>query len=82
MSRKRKDALAKIVNLIPTMDRHLERILANPEHSSRNKWKAEALGWIHQMEAMIPHVGKKTAAEWQARIDKWRATLEAIPDAE
>ena len=82
MSRRRKDALAKIASYIPDMQRHLDRILANPEHSSRNKWKSEALGWILQMEALIPHVGKKTAAEWQARIARWRASLEDLPRTE
>jgi hypothetical protein len=82
MSRKRKDALEKIESHIAQLERHLERALAQPGHSSRKKWVSEALGWLVQMERLLPHVGKKTAAEWQARIDGWRAALEGIPDAE
>jgi hypothetical protein len=28
------------------------------------------------MEALLRHVGKKTAAEWEARIERWRAALD------
>jgi hypothetical protein len=82
MSRKRKDALDKIESHVAEVERHLGRVLAEPGHSSRNKWASEALGWLLQMEALLPHVGKKTSAEWQARIDSWRASLEGIPAAE
>jgi hypothetical protein len=82
MARKRKEALEKIESLVPEVDRHVERVLANPGHSSRRKWKHEALSWLHQMEALLPHVGQKTAAKWQARINSWRAALAEASDAE
>ena len=82
MSRKRKDVLAKIETLMPEAVRHVERVLSDPTHSSRRKWANEALGWLLQMEALLRHVGKATAAEWQARIDDWRAALEKAADAE
>ena len=82
MSRKRKDALDKIESHVHEVERHIDRLLASPRHSSRKKWLAEALGWLLQMERLLPHVGKKTAAEWQARIDTWRAALEGVSDAD
>jgi hypothetical protein len=82
MSRKRKDALEKIESLVPQVERHLARVVSGPGHSSRHKWAGEAFGWIRQIEELLPHVGKKTAAEWQERIDGWRAALEAARDAE
>ena len=80
MSRKRKDALDKIESHVGQVERHLNRVLAEPRHTSRDKWVSEALGWLLQMEALLPHVSKKTAAEWQARIDNWRGFLEGIPE--
>jgi hypothetical protein len=82
MSRKRRDALEKIESLVPEVERHVARVLSSPDHSSRDKWQGEALGWIRQMEALLPHVGKKTAAEWQARLDGWRTALERAQRAE
>jgi hypothetical protein len=35
--------------------------------------------WLEQMEAMLPHVGKKTAAAWAAKINQWRQALPPKP---
>jgi hypothetical protein len=82
MSRKRKAAISKIESLTPQVERHLQRVLSQPEHSSRGKWVGEILGWLQQMEELLPHVGKKTAAEWQTRIATWRATLGGAQEAQ
>jgi len=34
------------------------------------------------MEDLLPHVGKKTAAEWQTRIDGWRSAIEGTQNGE
>jgi hypothetical protein len=76
MALTRKQALKTLEGLVPQVERHLQRILEFPGHSSRCKWASEVLGWLSQMEEVLPHVGKKTAVQWQGRIDAYRATLE------
>jgi hypothetical protein len=82
MSRKRKDALGILVGLAAQVERHVSRVLSSLGHSSRNKWRGESLGWLLQMEDLLPHVGKKTAAEWQTRIDGWRSAIEGTQNGE
>jgi hypothetical protein len=75
MGVRRKDALAKMLGLVPQVERHLEKIAAEPASRDIRHWQAEIRSWLNQMEALVPHVGKKTAQEWQARIESWRAQL-------
>ena len=39
-------------------------------------WKGEARNWLRHMEAMLRHVGKKTAAQWQAQYSNLVAQLQ------
>ncbi|HZT83409.1 MAG TPA: hypothetical protein VFA26_24475 [Gemmataceae bacterium] len=71
----RRRALERLNELVPEVERHLGRIAAQPHHSSAGKWKGEVRGWLGQMQEVIRHVGKKTGAEWQARIDAYREAL-------
>jgi len=71
----RKRALERLKELLPEVERHLGRIAAEPHHSSVGKWKSEVRSWLGQMQEVIRHVGKKTGAEWQERIDAYRKTL-------
>ena len=75
MAMPRKSALKRLQGRIPEIMRHLARITATPEHSSVHKWKSEVRNWLREMEEVLPHVGKKTAAEWQVRIDAYRSAL-------
>jgi hypothetical protein len=47
-----------------------------PEAPSVVAWKHEAQNWLQQMEEMLPHVGKKTSAEWRSIIEERKTDLE------
>ncbi len=76
MARTRKAALDKIESLVAEVEDHVAKIAAYPGHSAMDHWKGEARTWLRDMEAMLRHVGKKTSAQWQTRIDAWRAAIE------
>jgi hypothetical protein len=71
----RQKALERLAGFTPRVEEHLAKIAANPGHSSVRHWKQEVDNWLNQMEAVLPHVGKKTAAQWSARISQWRQAL-------
>jgi hypothetical protein len=75
MARSRKSALKVLNGRIAEIERHLGRIAGDPFHSSVDKWRSEVRNWIREMEEVLPHVGKKTSVQWQARIDGYRAAL-------
>jgi hypothetical protein len=75
MPRKRKEALQDMEDLVPQLERHLERIGADRDNPSVNHYRAEVLAWA-KIERLVSHVGKKTATIWQVRIDAWRSALE------
>ena len=64
-----------MAGLSPRVEEHLEKIATNPESPSVSHWMHEVDDWLLQMEGMVPHVGKKTAAEWVARLEAWRLRL-------
>jgi hypothetical protein len=72
-------ALERLEAFVPRVEGHLAKIAENPEHSSIPYWSHEVTTWLNQMEAMLPHVGKKTAADWVARIAHWRQELPPKP---
>ena len=73
MALPRKQSLKLLQGRVPAVEWHLMRIAEEPRHSSIHKWRSEVRNWLGEMEEVLPHVGKKTAAEWQARIDAYRA---------
>jgi hypothetical protein len=75
MAMPRKGALKRLQGRVHEVERHLARIKATPEHSSASKWRSEVLNWLREMEEVLPHVGKKTTAQWQDRIDAYRSAL-------
>ena len=76
MARTRKAALDKIESLVPGVEGHIAKIAAFPGHSSQDHWKHETRTWLREREGLLRHVGKKTSAQWQDRIDAWRAAIE------
>jgi hypothetical protein len=76
MGLRRKEALKRLQGRVAEIEHHLARIAAQPAHSSVQKWKSEVRNWLREMEEVLPHAGKKTAAEWQARIDAYQSVLE------
>jgi hypothetical protein len=75
MAISRAKALERLEGLTPRVEEHLAKIAQNPGHSSIPHWSHEVSNWLNQMEAMLPHVGKKTAADWAAKINQWRQAL-------
>jgi cob(I)alamin adenosyltransferase len=75
MTTPRKRALNRLEKFALRMDEHLSKIASDRGHSSSAHWKHEVRNWLRQMQEELPHVGKKTATQWQARIDACRATL-------
>jgi len=72
----RKDALKRLRSLLLQVDKHIEALASEPDATSVAAWKHEARNWLQQMEEMLPHVGKKTSAEWRAIIEIRKAKLE------
>ena len=72
----RKDALKRLRSLLLQVDKHIEALATEPDATSVSHWKHEARNWLQQMEEMLPHVGKKTSAEWRAIIEIRKAKLE------
>jgi hypothetical protein len=73
----RKDALRRLQDLVPELEKHLAEIVSEPDAQARSHWKGEVENWLRQMERMLRHVGKKTSAEWQRRIEIYRQRLES-----
>jgi hypothetical protein len=75
MAISRKQALKLLHGFAPRVEEHVQKIANDPANRDVPHWLHEANSWISQMEDVLPHVGPKTAAEWQARIAKGKATL-------
>jgi hypothetical protein len=69
MAISRKDALKQMNGVLRQVQLHLEKLAARPDDRDAHGWKKEVRGWLRQIQEYLPHVGKKTAAEWQARLD-------------
>lgn len=75
MAISRKEALKQLRGLFRGVEGHLGKIAEHPEDRELSHWKSETRNWLREMQEYLPHVGKKTAAEWQARLDDCRAAL-------
>jgi hypothetical protein len=71
----RKNALKRLNGLAPQIEKHLGKIAADPDSRDVPHWVKEIRAWIGQIEHALPHVGDKTAQEWQPRIAGWKAKL-------
>jgi len=71
----RKDALKRANGLAPQIEEHLDKIGDNPASRDVPHWMREVRAWIGQIEAMLPHLGQKTAEDWARRIEGWRARI-------
>ena len=75
MAISRKKALKLLHGYAPRVEEHVQKIANDPASRDVPHWLHEAKSWISQMEDVLPHVGRKTAGEWQRRIAKWQASL-------
>ena len=75
MGQKRKDALIVLNSLLPGVLFHLRKLEEDPANTAAAHWRWETHIWLRDMEDSLSAVGRKTAAEWQLRIDAYRAQL-------
>jgi hypothetical protein len=75
MAISRPDALKRLNGLAPRVEIHLNKIAGSPASQDVPHWTGEINNWIRQMEEVLPHVGKRTAADWAVRIAEWKARL-------
>ena len=71
----RKDALKRLQSLTVQVELHLDKIARNPGDRSVPHYQGEVRNWLRDMRAVLRHLGRRTAAQWQARIDAYRAAL-------
>jgi hypothetical protein len=72
----RKRALKRLQSLAEQVELHLVIIASNPGDRATAHHRHEARIWLDQMERVLRHVGKKTAAEWEVQLSTYRAALE------
>jgi hypothetical protein len=75
MAVNRKRALKRLQGLTPQVESHLRKIAADPGSKDVSHWTREIQSWISQMEKMLPQVGAKTGARWEALLAEWKARL-------
>jgi hypothetical protein len=74
----RKDALERVTGLHKRIEQHLEKLERDPGNSAAGHWGVEVRGWVRQCEAVMRHLGKKTAGEWALRISESKRRLEVL----
>lgn len=71
----RQRALNRLESLRARVEEHLAKIAAEPESQAVGHWRKEVTEWLNEMERLVPHLGKKTGAEWSALVARRRAQL-------
>jgi hypothetical protein len=75
MAISRQRALERLMKNAEVIESHLAKLRRDPGHPAAAHWRHEVRNWIAQMERMVPHVGKKTGAEWRLRIETFQSDL-------
>jgi Domain of unknown function (DUF4157) len=75
MAISRQQALNRMQGLTPRIEEHLAKIAADPRSQAVSHWRTEIHAWLGEIERLIPHVGKKTGAEWRSIVAEWRRRL-------
>ena len=76
MGTKRRHALDRLTELVPQVELHLAKLRDQPDSQNASHWRAEVRGWLRRMARELGKLGKRTQAEWDARISGWWADLE------
>jgi hypothetical protein len=82
MAMSRAKALERAEGQVFELENHFNKIarnIDNPGCRTINHWKGEIRSFIQNIEDVIPHMGKKTGAEWATRVAEWKSRLAAIP---
>lgn len=82
MAISRSKALKRLRGLRKTIEEHLGLLTENPHALPGDHWRGEVRSWIRQAEDMVPHVGKKTGAEWILQISDWKSRLGEHDDSD
>lgn len=78
MAISRKDALKRLNGPVCELERHLKKLAAEPNCPAVNHWKNEIENFLSSMEAMLDHVGRRTAKEWSVKIAEWRRRFDEL----
>jgi hypothetical protein len=80
MGTKRQHALDRLTELTPQVLQHLAKIRGQPNSRDVPHWRAEVRVWLRQMARQLDKLGKRTQAQWHARITGWWAELGETTD--
>ncbi len=69
---KQGEAIEDIDDLIKHVEEHLETLWENPFAQEVPHWRDEVNTALDKMENKLKYLGKKSYAEWRAKIDGWR----------
>jgi hypothetical protein len=77
----RKYALRRIYGLLQRAEEHLQKLAESPSLYDDAHWRHEVNNWIEQMEAVLPHVGKKTSGYWEQVFERMKSHATPPDDA-
>ncbi len=71
----RQKALQQAQTKVKEIELHLQKLQSEPSSPDANHWRGEVRGWLKAIEKVLPDLGKKTGAEWAARVAEWYKQL-------
>jgi hypothetical protein len=72
----RKQALNRIEGLVPQIEEHVRKLTESPHDEAAGHWRAELRSWLAEVRQLLTHVGKRTAARWEPRLQAWEGHSE------
>jgi hypothetical protein len=76
----RRQALKRMESYVARIEEHVEKIRKGDRPSSLSHLCHEVRVWLGTIEKGLQHVGKKTAEQWQAKIDAWKKQIQDQAD--
>lgn len=71
----RRQALVRCRAYEIQIEEHLEKLERHPENWAGPHWRREIMAGIR---GLLPHLGRKTGGEWEARLEQWRVRLDRV----